>query len=387
MRIHAALSLAIAALLAPGASAAPDAGGVDSSVWSGAGAFVHIEGNADPKVLAQNLRANGFRWAALILADGVTADPIEPGWIDRFRSAAGSGVALGGWSVLRDQPEREAALASQLLDRHDLDFYIANAEAEFKYSGDDGWSPERYGRSKRFVDAFRALKPGLAVAVSSFCRADRHDIDWAVWRDAGYHFLPQAYANEFGGSFSPGGCAEGAGAFPADRVHPTLGTYPSFYRISADQYVTMLSSSPTTGFSLYLAEVDMPAAKWTTYGRAARAEVGRTSWPAPDNRPVVQITGLVPPPTLTFYTAPVVPVTTAGQVTLHFFASREGKLRIGAGSAPVRTPPIRAGQNLLRLSVKPTGGAARASHLELTAISPTGLTGKTFVLRLRYGLR
>ena len=397
MRIHAALLLAAvvaAALLAPGASASRDPGrashrtlavrAADDSIWSGAGAFVWNEGNADPKTLAQNLRANGFRWAAVILHDGTGADPLESGWIERFRAAAGSAVAVGGWGVLRDQPEREAALATQLLDRHGLDFYIANAEMEYKYSGDDGYSGERHSRSRRFVEAFRGRLPGLTVALSSFCHASRHDIDWAVWRDAGFHFLPQAYANDFGADFGPGGCAAGAGVFPVDRVHPTLGTYPSAYRVSPEQYVTMLSSSPTTGFSIYLAEVDMTAAKWKTYGRAARAEVGVSAWPAPDSRPIVQITGLVPPPGLRLYTSPTVPVTARGDVTLHFFASREGKLRIEAGAAPVRTLPIRAGQNLLRLSVKAT---PRPSHLGLTAVSRTGLAGKTYVLRLRYPRR
>jgi hypothetical protein len=388
VRLHAILSLALAAaLFAPAASARPDAGGADPSMWSGAGAFVWNEGNVDPKTLAQNLRVNGFRWAAVMLHDGVTTEPLEAGWIERFRAAAGSSVLLGGWGVLRERPEQEAGVAAQLLHRHDLDFYIANAEMEYKYSGDDGYSPERHSRSRRFVSTFRSRLPGEVAALSSYCRADRHDIDWAVWRDAGFHFLPQAYANEFGGDFSPGGCAAGAvGAFPMELVHPTLGTYPGAYRISADQYVTMLSQSPTTGFSLYLAEVDMTAAKWRTYGRAARAEVGQTSWPAPDNRPVVQITGQVPPPTLTFYTAPTVPVTAAGTVTLHFFASREGKLRIRAGGA-TRTMPIRAGQNLLRLSVKPPGGSARPAYLELTAVSPTGLVGRTIVLRLRHPKR
>jgi hypothetical protein len=390
VRIHAALLLAAvvaAASLAPAATARRGSGGADDSIWSGAGAFVWNEGNADPKALGQSLRANGFRWAAVILHDGVGVDPLESAWIERFRAAAGPGIAVGGWGVLRDHPEAEAALAAQLVARHDLDFYIANAEMEYKYSGDDGYSGERHGRSRRFVEAFRARLPGMTAALSSFCHASRHDIDWGVWRDAGFHFLPQAYANDFGADFGPAGCAAAAsGAFPDDRVHPTLGTYPSAYRVSPEQYVTMLSASPTTGFSIYLAEVDMTAAKWRAYGRAARAEGGVAAWPTPDNRPVVQITGLVPPPRLTFYTSPTVPVAANGIVTLHFFASREGKLRIEAGTA-VRTMPIRAGQNLLRLSVKPAGKAKRPSHVALTAVSQTGLIGKTMVLGLRYGKR
>ena len=394
------VAAAVAAALVTGtASAAPDPGrpatrslaaaaAVDP--WDGAGAFVMSEGNIDPKTLAQQLKANNFRWAAFLLHDGLTADPIDAAWIQRFRQAAGGSVLLGAWGVNREHPESEAALAAQLVDRYDLPFYIANAEMEYKYSGDDGYSPERFGRSRRFVEAFRARKPGLPAAVSSFCHAKNHDIDWAVWRDAGFDFLPQAYANDFGADFGPDRCAESAaGAFPMDRVHPTVGTYPSAFRVSAEQYVTMLSRSATTGFSLYLAEVDMPAAKWKTYGSAARAEVGAGAWPVPDTRPIVQTTGLVPPPVLTLYTGATVPVTTSGQVTLHFFASRAGKLRLETGGVPTRTIPIRAGQNLLRVALPGAGSSrarrARPTHLQLTAISPTGLQGKTWVLKLRYG--
>jgi hypothetical protein len=379
------------------ASAAPDSGralaaAADGSIWSGAGAFVMNEGNIDPKTLASQLKANGFRWAAFLLHDGLTADPIDAAWIQRFRAASGGAVLLGGWGVNRENPEAEAALAAQLVDRYDLPFYIANAELEYKYSGDDGHNPERFGRSRRFVDAFRARKPSLPAAVSSFCHARNHDIDWPAWRDAGFDFLPQAYANDFGADFGPDKCAESAAdAFPMDRVHPTVGTYPSAFRVSAEQYVTMLSRSATTGFSLYLAEVDMSAAKWKTYGRAARAEVGTAAWPVPDTRPIVQTTGLVPPPVLTLYTGATVPVTAAGQVTLHFFATRAGQLRLDTGGAPTRTIAIRAGQNLLRVALPGAGssraGRARPTHLQLTAVSPTGLTGKTWVLKLRYGGR
>ena len=205
------VAAAVAAALGTGtASAAPDPGrhaprtlaaatAVDP--WDGAGAFVMSEGNIDPKTLAQQLKANGFRWAAFLLHDGLTTDPIDGAWIQRFRQAAGGAVVLGGWGVNREHPESEAALAAQLVDRYDLPFYIANAEMEYKYSGDDGYSPERFGRSRRFVDAFRARKPDLPAAVSSFCHAKNHDIDWAVWRDAGVDFLPQAYAHDFGADF------------------------------------------------------------------------------------------------------------------------------------------------------------------------------------------
>ena len=129
----------------------------------------------------------------------------------RFRAA--SGLSVGGWGVLRAEPEQEADLAHRLLDQYGLDFYIANAEAEYKFSNDDGQSNERFGRSQRFVEQFRALEPEMPAAVSSYCRADRADIDWTAWRGSGFAFLPQAYVNDLGSVISPAACVEGAAAF------------------------------------------------------------------------------------------------------------------------------------------------------------------------------
>ena len=129
---------------------------------------------------------------------------------------------------LAHKPEREADLAHGLLDQYGLDFYIANAEAEYKFSNDDGQSNERFERSQRFVDQFRALEPDMPAAVSSYCRADKADIDWNAWRSSGFAFLPQAYVNDLGSAISPAACVEGAAAFFApDAVHPTVGMYAS----------------------------------------------------------------------------------------------------------------------------------------------------------------
>ena len=179
--------------------------------WAGAGAFIWHETDVAPETLGVQLRANGFSWVALRIHDGLDTDPIEGDWVRRFRAA--SGLSVGGWGVLRAEPEREADLAHRLLDQDGLDFYIANAEAEYKFSNDDGQSNERFGRSQRFVERFRALEPETPAAVSSYCRADRADIDWKVWRGSGFAFLPQAYVNDLGSAISPAACLEGAAAF------------------------------------------------------------------------------------------------------------------------------------------------------------------------------
>ena len=246
--------------------------------WAGAGAFVWHETDVAPETLGLQLRANGFTWVALLIHDGVTLDPIEGDWVQRLRAA--SGLSVGGWGVLRTEPEQEAELAHRLLDHYRLDFYIANAEAEYKFSNDDGQSSERFGRSQRFVDRFRLLEPETPAAVSSYCRADRQDIDWKTWGGSAFAFLPQAYVNDFGSAASPAACAEGAAEFfPASAVHPTIGVYAGQDgEPSPERYAALLEEAGTVGFSVYLAETRMYARDWDTFGKAiAELKIARVS--------------------------------------------------------------------------------------------------------------
>jgi hypothetical protein len=237
--------------------------------WKGAGAFVWHETDVAPEALGVQLRANGFSWVAVLIHDGLTSDPIEGDWVRRFREA--SRLPVGGWGVLRTHPEEEAELVHRLLDHHSLDFYIANPEAEYKLSGNDGRSPERFQRSRRFVESFRSWEPETPAALSSYCRADTADIDWRAWTDSRFVFLPQAYVNDFGGAASPAACAEGAaGFFPGDAVHPTVGLYTGQKgEPGVERYAELLDEAGTLGFSVYLAET-MHAEQWQAFGAAIR---------------------------------------------------------------------------------------------------------------------
>lgn len=244
--------------------------------WQAAGAFVWHETDIDPEALGRTLRANGFGWVAVLLHDGVVEDPLEPTWLERFRRA--SGLPVGGWGVLRERPEREAELAAALARRHGLDFYVADAEAEYGYSGPQGRSGERYSRSQRFVRAFRRSLPSLPAGLSSYCRPDHHDLDWRAWNEAGFVFLPQAYVNDFGRDAAPDVCVQAAAAFfPRERVHPTIGVYEGQRRtLSAVAYAPLLARAGTVGFSVYLAETRMTDADWQALGRAiARRALAR----------------------------------------------------------------------------------------------------------------
>lgn len=240
--------------------------------WSSAGAFVWHETDLEPTLLGRVLREAGFGWVAVRLHDGLDEDPVEADWVYRFRLA--SGLPVGGWGVLRTDPEGEAALASSLVERYGLDFYIANPEVEYEFSGADGPSAERSGRSARFVQAFRTLRPApFPAGLSSYCRPNRHDIDWAAWRQAGFAFLPEAYVNDIGADGAPASCVEGArGVFPRAEIHPTIGMHVG-RRASLDvgTYVELLAQAGTLGFSVYLAETRMTDADWQALGAAITA--------------------------------------------------------------------------------------------------------------------
>jgi hypothetical protein len=239
--------------------------------WQSAGAFVWHETDIDPGFLASQLVDNGFGWVVVFLHEGLTEDPIEADWVRRFRLA--SGLPVGGWGVLRAAPRREAELADALIRRYGLDFYVANAEADYEYSGPSGPDGRRYERSRRFTAAFRALQPTLPAGLSTYCRADRHDLDWAAWRRSGFVLLPQAYVNDFGDEASPAACALGARPFFApEQVHPTIGMHPGQTSSpAAASYGPLLQQAGTKGFSVYLAETRMPPEEWQALGGAISA--------------------------------------------------------------------------------------------------------------------
>jgi hypothetical protein len=236
--------------------------------WDAAGAFVWHETDVDPDILGRQLLDAGFGWVAVFLHDGTAEDPVEADWVARFRRA--SGLPVGGWGVLRTQPVEEAAVADRQLARYGLDFYVADAETEYEYSGTTGPDAVRFERSRAFTAAFRALRPTLPAALSSYCRTDLHDLDWAAWQGSGFVFLPQAYVNDFGADAAPAACAQAAApTFGAANVHPTIGMHPGAKRaLSGAGYARLLRRAGTVGFSVYLAETRMDEDEWQSLGTA-----------------------------------------------------------------------------------------------------------------------
>lgn len=239
--------------------------------WQHAGGIVSHPDAVDPAWLGRQMRAAGFGWVAVFLGEGDSVTPPDPGWISRFQLA--SGLPVGGWSVLGDDPATDAAQAVQLIRQDGLAFYIADAEAPYGYTDGTTQSDTRLGRSHAFVTAFRAAEPTMPAAVSSYCRPDQHDIDWSAWAGAGFAFLPQAYVNDFGPAAAPATCTSAAAQFfPRSQVHPTVGSYQGVLGIVApDESARLLAAAGTTGFSIYPAEAGMSAEDWQAYGQAISA--------------------------------------------------------------------------------------------------------------------
>ena len=224
--------------------------------WEHAGAFVWHTHDVDPQWLGEQLRAAGFGWVAVYVGKDGAADPPDDGWIYRFSLA--SGLPVGGWSVLGNEPHADAALAARMVRRESLSFFIANAEAP--YQADPA-------RSQQFVDAFRAAEPSLPAGLSSLC--DARGIDLVPWAGAGFAFLPQAYVKDFGSNVAPAHCVRAASPFPPSEVHPTVGSYRGQKGwVLPQTYTRLLAQAGTTGFSVYLAETNMPDTSWQAYGQA-----------------------------------------------------------------------------------------------------------------------
>lgn len=238
----------------PPATTAPETPSPVPFSWQSAGGLVSLADTIDPAVLGEAMRGAGFGWVAVKLADGSTVTTLPPSWIERFRAA--SGLPVGGWTVLRDDPVGEAQLAARLVAQDGLDFYVADAEREYAYTNGADKSDERYARSRQFVAAFRAAEPDLPAAISSYCRPDREDIDWGAWAGAGFEFLPQAYVENLGADGDPAVCVRAAAAFfPPARVHPMLGVHPGQDPTPTPaEYGALLVQAGTRGFSVYPAE-------------------------------------------------------------------------------------------------------------------------------------
>lgn len=240
----------------------PSRGGTaPSPLWNGAGALIAHTQNVDPTWLGEEMKAAGFGWLAVAVNT-----PPDGSWITRFRAAGG--LPVGGWSVLGVNPQNDAKVASQEIAKNGLSFYIADAEEPYGYTDRGTTSSTRYARSRVFVASFRKLQPSLPAALTSYCRADKHDLDWSAWVRGAFVFMPQAYVNDFGMAAAPRLCTNAAAKwFPKSAVHPVVGSYAGqLGAVPPLVWAQLLHAAGTTGFSIYPAEAGMSAENWQAFG-------------------------------------------------------------------------------------------------------------------------
>jgi hypothetical protein len=278
-------------------------------VWTMAGVFVYDPKTFDPATYGPVLAERGFGWVALQIVDGSTekwpcaAEPCGTdtarGWIEAWRAQI---PWVGAWGVNRanaDQAsvEAEAQVALDLLDAYDgaqayVDFFIADAEAEYEYSkcgacvnASDWWSA-RF-RSVRAAGTFEA-------AVSSYGRTDLADVYWMSWRDRGFAFLPQTYWNDpnAGAAFAPALGVDYAEVCPGSQsasdkgldcngsptdcpcwdpgaIHPTIGFGWGSNPPTEQDYVDSLVQAGSVGFSIFEGQyIPADSAAWSVFGDA-----------------------------------------------------------------------------------------------------------------------
>ena len=240
--------------------------------FRGAGLFVWHSAAFRAADHGEAMRSLGFSWIAIDVHEGAeTFDAnereLDAGWADAWRAA---GLRVGAWGSLIDDPEGEAAVAADVIERFGLELYVAHAGAEHVDLGAAEGTPPT--SSERFVSAFRARHPVIPAAVAPIDRMDRIALDPAPFVGAGFAILPQAWWNEDDG-LDPLSVTEAIETRGVDRarVHPTLGLWGggTRARVPAASYLERLAAAETLGFSVYVAE-SVPALDWPAFRGAMR---------------------------------------------------------------------------------------------------------------------
>jgi hypothetical protein len=235
----------LAAMLFAGTARA----GGPRDVFDGVGVFVDNPMNfPDAETLGTELQRAHFDWVALHADDEPTLEAVTPQWIATLRA---HGLSVGVWGAEHDNVDSDVAIADLVIRTYGFDFYIADAEEPFEKKG--AW------RSKQFVAAFRELQPSIPAALVTLGAAKAPwvlPIDFAAWQRGGFDLLPEAYYNQYPG-YRPDltvAHAQRAG-WSLDAVHPVIGVY---HHYPAANYVPLLASLATRGFSVFLADQMTP---------------------------------------------------------------------------------------------------------------------------------
>ena len=222
--------------------------------WLAAGAFVWHETDVDPGLLGEALRDNGFGWVAVYLHDGVTEDPVEADWVRRFRARQRSADRRLGSAPDRSAARRRDSRTSSCA----ATAWTSTSRTRRPSTGTAG-RPARTARDTGArppsSTAFRRLQPTLPAGLSSYCRADMHDLDWACLarrpasRSSHRHTSTTWEPRPRPSRLRPR-CARrlpSRGSAPDDRHAPRAAQLAGCGR-----YAPLLDRAGTTGFSVYL---------------------------------------------------------------------------------------------------------------------------------------
>lgn len=199
----------------------------------------------NPAGHVQRARAHGYGWIAVKVHDG-EQDYNDWNMVREYqRQAARAGVKFGTWGYNRPGSGTFAAKCAATFGG----FYIADVEVEFEGVKD---------ASHAFISMFdaecrRVSHRPTSVHLSSFGRVDLHPgIDWKVWSEAGWDFMPQAYSCE-SVELSPAACLRHAEDFwDRRRVQPTLGAYTGARgRLTADQLAGQCKGLGLSGVNVW----------------------------------------------------------------------------------------------------------------------------------------
>lgn len=263
-----------------------------AEIFSRAGAIIAESTSSFPaSAFGPTLRDNGFSWVSvqIVNGEGVQEEANWAGWMEAWRCYL---PYVGAWGVNRTAPETEADLAADLVALYGFDFYIADAEYEYKYSQDSGYCGECFERSGRWINAFTSRLSshgltGLPLALTSYGRVDLADLDWRSWSNAGFHFMPQTYWND-SDIYEPRACVEMAVTWirpdvgetspfwTADQVHPMLGIWGggSTRYVTGREYVDNLAAAQAAwgqvGFSVFRGDM-CPSDEWAVLGEGIAA--------------------------------------------------------------------------------------------------------------------
>jgi hypothetical protein len=202
----------------------------------------------DPDSVVARATRFGLRW---LTVQGFTdTSVLDTDWLAAMRRAAdANGLRLGVHGRIgrpQPQPEAEAETVSMAIQSAGADFAIVDAEDEYESAPP--------GTSKRFVQAYRRLRPKLQSYFSSFGLPSLHaGLDWQAWVDGGFAGMPQAYEN-LNEKLRPSACVDDwARLFPRRDMRPTLGCFSEHGRdhLPTAQLVASVRELPNMRFNVY----------------------------------------------------------------------------------------------------------------------------------------